>query len=195
MIPIVPSDSRESGLAVPQLVLRPREHVTDVDRLAGVRVWDETLGCVFVLTVEHARQGRRAPTCRRVRRRVGNELPVDPHGALRGAETVEELGSRSCCHGGIRPDIGRSRKLLECKAGWQRIPGRSAGQGSRPHHQVPRRDRQRRRAVLHRIQSPTEGRQFRRGSRLAVGSFPIATGRQARRVGDAAWGDGLRRCR
>ena len=68
----------DPGMALPQLVLRARDHVADVGRLAGLGVLVEALGGVCVLAVEHRGQAFGAAPELGMRRDVVDPLAVDP---------------------------------------------------------------------------------------------------------------------
>ena len=85
------------------------KHVADVGRLAGLGIGDQAFVGELVLPIEQLGKACSSASCSRVRRRVGDQLPVDPHRALGTAQIVEELGSGPCRHVGIRSQKRTSR--------------------------------------------------------------------------------------
>ena len=83
--------------------------MADVDRLSGLGIGDQALVGELVLPIEHVGKACGSASCRRVRRRVGDQLAVDPHRPLGTAQIVEELGSGPCRHIGIGSQKRTSR--------------------------------------------------------------------------------------
>ena len=76
----------EPGMAMPQLVPGPRDHVTDVGGLAAVRVHEEAVGRIGVLPVEDRGQAFGAAPQLGMRGDVLDPLAVDPDLTPRLAE-------------------------------------------------------------------------------------------------------------
>ena len=60
-----------------QIVDRRREHVTDVDRLAGLGIRDQTVGGELMLAVEHTSQRARRPLELRMGRRIVDHVTLE----------------------------------------------------------------------------------------------------------------------
>ena len=100
-------DAHQNLVPALQIVLRPRDHVADVDGLAGLGVGHQTVVGIFVLPVEDRGQlvGRAGE--RRVVDDVVDPLVPEPHLSLPGLETLQELLTRAGAHCLVPTQRGR----------------------------------------------------------------------------------------
>ena len=78
-------DSTQPAVATFQIVDRARDHVADVDGLAGFRVGHQTVVGELVLAVEHRGEAARRTLQLRMRGDIVDTLVAQPHLAITGS--------------------------------------------------------------------------------------------------------------
>src|SRR5262249_18669640 len=99
----------QAAVAALKVVRRTRDHVADVDRLAGLRIGDQAVVGGFVLQVEHGSHALGGAGEGGMRRYIGGAFVADPYLAA-VVQSPPQLRSSPGRHGGPRPD----RRLAGC---------------------------------------------------------------------------------